>query len=189
MPRLQFQPAARYAFATEMPIEPGQINEGGHLDNVQLLALVSVARTRFFAWLGYSVLDVVRAYAAARGRDVPYRVVPRRPGDVAACYAEPVKALETLGWRAERGLQQMCDDAWRWQQGNLRLSRILAPVRAAHCKARDTQAVPEGRSRINFSFNPARLGCIHVEHLRHLRPLRCPQKQQRRRVSRVATGI
>ncbi len=58
MPRLQFQPAAHYAFATEMPIQPGQINEGGHLDNVQLLDLVSQARTRFLAWLGYSLMDV-----------------------------------------------------------------------------------------------------------------------------------
>lgn len=58
MPRIQFQPAASYPFATELQIYASHINEGGHLDNVQLLSLVAEARTRFFASLGYSVLDV-----------------------------------------------------------------------------------------------------------------------------------
>jgi UDP-glucose 4-epimerase len=69
---------------------------------------------------GYSVLDVVRAYAAASGREVPYEVVPRRPGDVAACYADPTLARELLGWQARLDLPRMCADAWRWQSNNPR---------------------------------------------------------------------
>jgi UDP-glucose 4-epimerase len=65
---------------------------------------------------GYSVLDMVRAFAAASGRPVPYTLVPRRPGDIAACYADPALAAELLGWQARRGIDEMCGDAWRWQQ-------------------------------------------------------------------------
>jgi UDP-glucose 4-epimerase len=61
---------------------------------------------------------VVRAYAAASGRDIPYRVVPRRPGDVAACYADPAQAASLLGWQARHDLARMCADSWRWQQLN-----------------------------------------------------------------------
>jgi UDP-glucose 4-epimerase len=64
---------------------------------------------------GYSVLEVVRALAAASGRPLPYRVVDRRPGDIAQCYADASRALEILGWRATRGLEEMCADSWRWQ--------------------------------------------------------------------------
>jgi len=67
---------------------------------------------------GYSVLDMVRAFEQASGRQVPYRVAPRRPGDIASCYADPELADELLGWRAERGLEEMCADAWRWQNAN-----------------------------------------------------------------------
>jgi UDP-glucose 4-epimerase len=67
---------------------------------------------------GYSVLDVVKAYAAASGRAVPYQVVPRRPGDVAACYADPARAEQLLGWRARHDLARMCADSWRWQSNN-----------------------------------------------------------------------
>ncbi len=67
---------------------------------------------------GYSVLDVVRAFSKASGRDVPYRIAPRRPGDIAAMYADPKRALELLGWKAERGLDAMCADTWRWQRAN-----------------------------------------------------------------------
>ncbi len=66
---------------------------------------------------GYSVLEMVRAFEKASGRPVPYRLVDRRPGDVAACYADPSKAAELLGWRAQRGIDEMCADTWRWQQG------------------------------------------------------------------------
>jgi UDP-glucose 4-epimerase len=67
---------------------------------------------------GYSVLDMVAAFAKAIGRPVPYQIDPRRPGDIAACYADPAKAADLLGWRAERGLEQMCADAWHWQVQN-----------------------------------------------------------------------
>jgi len=67
---------------------------------------------------GYSVLDVVQAYARASGRAVPYEVVPRRRGDVAACYANPALAAELLGWRAQHDLDRMCADSWRWQSLN-----------------------------------------------------------------------
>ena len=67
---------------------------------------------------GYSVLEVVRAYEAASGRPVPYRIAPRRPGDIAACYADPALAQRTLGWQARHDLRRMCEDSWRWQQMN-----------------------------------------------------------------------
>jgi UDP-glucose 4-epimerase len=67
---------------------------------------------------GYSVLEVVRAYEAASGRPVPYRITPRRPGDVAACYADPALAQRVLGWQARHDLRRMCEDSWRWQQMN-----------------------------------------------------------------------
>ncbi len=65
--------------------------------------------------LGISVLDMVAAFEKASGRPVPYRIVDRRPGDVAACWADPALALQRLGWRTRRDLEQMCTDAWRWQ--------------------------------------------------------------------------
>ena len=65
---------------------------------------------------GYSVLDMVRSFEKASGRPVPYAVVPRRPGDIAACYADPALAEKLLGWKARRGIDEMCRDAWHWQQ-------------------------------------------------------------------------
>lgn len=67
---------------------------------------------------GYSVIEVVKAFEKASGRPVPYEIVARRPGDVAQCYAEPGLAERELGWRAERGIDEMCADAWRWQSAN-----------------------------------------------------------------------
>jgi UDP-glucose 4-epimerase len=67
---------------------------------------------------GYSVLDVVQAYAAASGREIPCQLVPRRPGDVAACYADPALARQLLGWQARHDLARMCADSWRWQSMN-----------------------------------------------------------------------
>ena len=69
---------------------------------------------------GYSVLEVVRAFEQASGRKVPYELVARRPGDVAECYANPQAAAEIIGWRAKYGLDEMCRDHWRWQEGNPR---------------------------------------------------------------------
>ncbi len=68
--------------------------------------------------VGYSVLDMVKAFEKASGVPVPYKIVDRRPGDIAECYAEPTKAKELLGWTAEYGLEDMCGDSWRWQKGN-----------------------------------------------------------------------
>ena len=68
--------------------------------------------------VGYSVLDMVRAFERASGQAVPYQIAPRRAGDVAACYADPAQALALLGWQAPRGLDIMCEDTWRWQRTN-----------------------------------------------------------------------
>ena len=67
---------------------------------------------------GYSVLEMVRAFEQASGQPIPYRIVGRRPGDIAACYADPSYAQTELGWQAERGLEQMVGDTWRWQHQN-----------------------------------------------------------------------
>ena len=67
---------------------------------------------------GYTVLEVIRAFEQASGRKVPYRIVDRRPGDIAQAYADPTRAGRELGWRATRGIEEMCADAWRWQSAN-----------------------------------------------------------------------
>jgi UDP-glucose 4-epimerase len=67
---------------------------------------------------GYSVLEVIRSFELASGRPVPYRVVGRRPGDVAACWADPSRARDVIGWAPRRDLDDMCRDAWRWQLEN-----------------------------------------------------------------------
>lgn len=67
---------------------------------------------------GYSVLDMVAAFSKACGQPIPYQITPRRPGDIAACYADPAKAWTELGWKAEKTLDDMCADSWRWQKGN-----------------------------------------------------------------------
>ena len=67
---------------------------------------------------GYSVLDMVHAFETANGVKVPYVIAERRPGDLPACYADPSKSLEVLGWKAERNLVDMCRDTWNWQKHN-----------------------------------------------------------------------
>lgn len=67
---------------------------------------------------GYSVLDVVKAFEKASGQKVPYQIQPRRAGDIATCYSDPSKALNELGWKAERDIEEMCEDSWRWQSQN-----------------------------------------------------------------------
>ena len=67
---------------------------------------------------GYSVLEVVRAFEAASGQQIPYQIVPRRAGDIASSYAEVSKARNVLGWEAQKGLAEMCADSWRWQSNN-----------------------------------------------------------------------
>lgn len=67
---------------------------------------------------GYSVLDMVKAFEKASGKEVPYCIAPRRAGDIAKCYADPSYAKEILGWEAKKDINQMCKDSWRWQSNN-----------------------------------------------------------------------
>ena len=67
---------------------------------------------------GYSVLDMVKAFSKAIGRDLPYEIKPRRAGDIDMCYADPAKAEKVLGWKATHTLDEMCEDTWRWQSNN-----------------------------------------------------------------------
>jgi len=67
---------------------------------------------------GYSVLDMVKAFEKASGKKVPYKITQRRTGDIAKCYADPSSAKEILGWEAQRGVDEMCQDSWRWQSNN-----------------------------------------------------------------------
>ena len=67
---------------------------------------------------GYSVLDIVKAFEKANGLKIPYVIAPRRPGDIATCYADPTKAKNELGWEAKRGIEDMCRDSWTWQKNN-----------------------------------------------------------------------
>ncbi|MDR2240716.1 MAG: UDP-glucose 4-epimerase GalE [Zoogloeaceae bacterium] len=92
---------------------------GGHLAALEKLdAANGVLTVNLGTGRGYSVLEVVAAFRQASGRDIPYRIAPRRPGDIAACYADPSLAARLLDWRAERNLARMCEDAWRWQRMN-----------------------------------------------------------------------
>lgn len=68
--------------------------------------------------VGYSVLDIVKAFNKAYGKELPYKIAPRRAGDIATCYSDPSKAKEVLGWTAKRGIEEMCEDSWRWQSNN-----------------------------------------------------------------------
>lgn len=68
--------------------------------------------------VGYSVLDIVKAFEKTTGRKIPYVIAPRRAGDIAECYSDPSKAKELLGWEAEYGIEDMCLDSWRWQEAN-----------------------------------------------------------------------
>ncbi len=67
---------------------------------------------------GYSVLEMIRSFAEVSGQEIAYRIVGRRTGDIAACYADPAKAFYELGWQARYGLTEMCEDSWRWQKNN-----------------------------------------------------------------------
>ena len=67
---------------------------------------------------GYSVLEMIRAFEKASGKEVPYIIAPRRQGDIAQCYADPSLAARELGWQAERDLDAMCADTWNWQSKN-----------------------------------------------------------------------
>jgi UDP-glucose 4-epimerase len=82
---------------------------------------MAVQGTEYFnvgTGVGYSVLDIVNAFEKASGKKVPYVIDPRRPGDIAACYADPTLAREVLGWEAQYGIERMCKDTDRWQSMN-----------------------------------------------------------------------
>ena len=91
----------------------------GHLRALEALQ----TRTGAHVWnlgtgQGYSVFEMIQAFERASGRKIPFKVSPRRSGDIATCFADPSKAQQDLGWQANRGLAQMMQDAWRWQQQN-----------------------------------------------------------------------
>ncbi len=94
----------------------------GHLKALQALEATGPRKDCLTVNLGtgngYSVLEMVKAFEQVSGKAVPYKIAPRRSGDVAACYANPDRAHKLLDWKAERGLEDMCTDAWRWQQTN-----------------------------------------------------------------------
>ena len=68
--------------------------------------------------VGYSVLDIVKAFNKAYGKELPYKIALRRAGDIAVCYSDPSKAKAEMGWEAKRGIEEMCEDSWRWQSNN-----------------------------------------------------------------------
>lgn len=91
----------------------------GHLHAIEKLESFNEVMTiNLGTGKGYSVLDVVQAFEKASGKTVPYVIEPRRTGDIATCFADPVYAKEVLGWEAEKVLSDMCEDSWRWQSQN-----------------------------------------------------------------------
>ena len=90
----------------------------GHLKALEALDRLQCIEVNLGTGVGYSVLDVVKAFEVASDQPVSFRIGPRRPGDVAACYADPQLAMQLLGWKAERDLAAMCQDHWRWQKNN-----------------------------------------------------------------------
>jgi len=91
----------------------------GHLKALEKIAgLQDVLTVNLGTGNGYSVLDMVKAFEKASGKEVPYCIAPRRSGDIAECYADPSYAKEILGWEAKRGIDEMCEDSWRWQSMN-----------------------------------------------------------------------
>ncbi len=90
----------------------------GHLKALEALDRPQCTAVNLGTGSGHSVLDVIKAFESASGHPVPYRIGPRRPGDVAACYADPRLAMQLIGWRAERDLNAMCQDHWCWQKDN-----------------------------------------------------------------------
>ena len=91
----------------------------GHVKALQKIAsLTDVLTVNLGTGNGYSVLDMVKAFEKASQKAVPYQIVERRPGDIATCFADPSYAYEQLGWKATRGIDEMCEDSWRWQSQN-----------------------------------------------------------------------
>lgn len=91
----------------------------GHVQALRSIGKVTGVNTwNLGSGCGYSVLEMVRAFEAASGKSVSYRIAPRRDGDVAKCFADPKKAEQELEWKTQRGLEEMCADSWRWQTMN-----------------------------------------------------------------------
>ena len=91
----------------------------GHVDAIEKInSFDNVMTINLGTGNGYSVLDMVRAFEDASGRNVPYKIVQRRDGDIATCFADPSYAKEILGWEAKRSIREMCEDGWRWQSNN-----------------------------------------------------------------------
>ena len=92
----------------------------GHIAAVNKLATMDggVLTVNLGTGRGYSVLEMVKMFEEVSGRKINYKITARRPGDIATCYADPSLAAELLGWKAERGLREMCEDSWRWQSQN-----------------------------------------------------------------------
>ena len=91
----------------------------GHVNALQKISdIEGVLTVNLGTGNGYSVLDMVKSFEKASGKSVAYKIAPRRSGDIASCFADPAYALETLGWKAIRGIDEMCEDAWRWQSNN-----------------------------------------------------------------------
>lgn len=91
----------------------------GHLKALEKISdNVGVVTYNLGTGQGYSVLDMIAAFSEACGHEVPYKIEGRRPGDIGACYADPSKACEELGFTAKKNLKDMCEDAWRWQNKN-----------------------------------------------------------------------
>lgn len=90
----------------------------GHLKALEALSTPQCTPLNLGTGLGYSVLEVVNAFAKVSGADIPYIIAPRRDGDIAACYADPTLAKERLGWSATRNLEDMCADTWHFQSKN-----------------------------------------------------------------------
>ncbi|MCM3763622.1 UDP-glucose 4-epimerase GalE [Neobacillus niacini] len=91
----------------------------GHLKALEkVMDVTGVEAYNLGTGTGYSVLEIVAAFEKASGVDIPYKIVDRRPGDIAVCYADPAKAKNELGWAAERGIEDMCRDSWKWQKNN-----------------------------------------------------------------------
>ncbi|HHE05532.1 MAG TPA: UDP-glucose 4-epimerase GalE [Epsilonproteobacteria bacterium] len=91
----------------------------GHIKALQKIDSINgVLTVNLGTGSGYSVLDMVKAFEKASGQKVPYRIAPRRAGDIATCYADPSYAKEVLGWEASKNIEEMCEDSWRWQSKN-----------------------------------------------------------------------
>ncbi len=91
----------------------------GHINALQKLASnPGVVTYNLGTGQGYSVLEMVKTFEKTSGKDIPYRIVERRPGDIASCYADASKAERELGWSADRGIDEMCADTWKWQSAN-----------------------------------------------------------------------